>query len=216
MALKLPPPIIQKVQGLRALQYKDSNLLLWDTPCILIPVQMEAYKNLICDTALDGKYKTLHYLTAKLQAKTGVKIINERFGYAETLLDKRKLLEFNMGQFELLGHGKVDILKADFENLDFLFKTNSTYAQEYKSMFGIQKKPVDITMAGMSAGCLEQITGKQLFCLETRCVAKGDTVCEFIIKPLNKWNKKEIVDFKDFLNKDYEKKLMTKWKILTK
>ena len=206
MALSLPPPIIQKVARLRALQYKGSDLVLWDTPCILTPIQMEVYKNFILLKEFGSKCRPLQYLIAKLQAKTGVKIVNEKFGYADTLLDKKRLLDFNVGQFELLGHGKVDIIKLDFESLEFIFKTSSTYAQEYKSLVGLQKFPVDFTMAGLAAGCLEGVCGKQMFCLETRCIAK----------PIDKWNKKQINGFEKFLNKNYENQLATKWKIITK
>lgn len=216
MALNLPNAIVQKVARWQALKYKNDNLVLWDTPCILTPIQMEAYKNLICSKELGINYKVLQYLTAKLQAKTGVNIVNKQFGYAETLQDKKRLLDFNLGQFEMLGLGKVEIVKNNFENLEFIFKADSTYAHEYAAMTGQQKESVDITMAGMFAGCLGEICGQDLFCLEKKCVAKGDTSCEFVIKLTKNWDKKDIKDFSVFLNKDYEKNLLSKWKVFKK
>ncbi len=216
MALNLPPAIVQKVARLRALQYKGDNLVLWDTPCILTPIQMEVYKHLICRQELGEKYNALVYKTAELQGKTGVRIVNKKFGYAESMSDKKRLLDFNLGQLDLLGYGKVEAVKADFVNLDFVIKANSVYAKEYKAMAGTIKEPVDIVMAATLAGGIGEICSKDLYCVETRCIVKGDSFCEFLVKPLEKLDKKEQDQFKRIIKISDKKLLSGEWKVITR
>jgi len=192
MALTLPPPIVQKTLAAKALQFQDGKVYLWDTPCFLDPIQVQTYYHKLIENSCGYEQANrIRYYTAKLQSLTGMKIINNRFGYAETIKEKENLVLFNNGQTEMLGIGKFEWLKIDFENELFICKTVSPFAEDYRRFFGMQKSSIDFWLMGAWAGAIESIVGKKMLNLEGSCIAKGDSHCEFIIKPIEKWDKND-------------------------
>ena len=60
------------------------------------------------------------YSMGKFQSHQGFKMIAERFGYAKSLPDKLKLLEFNLGQSDMIGLVKASVVRADFKKKHFM------------------------------------------------------------------------------------------------
>jgi len=192
MALNLPPLILQKTLATKTLEFKEGKLYLWATPCFIDPIQLQTYYHRLNEHSCGyKKANRIRYYTGKLQAMTGMKIVNQRFGYAKTISDKKRLLLFNAGQTELLGLGKFQWQKIDFKNELFMCNTISPFAEEYKRFYGMQKNPVDYWIMGTWAGTIESLTGKKMLGLEGSCIAKGDRYCQFIIRPVDKWNKSD-------------------------
>lgn len=192
MSVNLPSPIMQKVARFKSLQHKDGKFLIWGNPAFIDPVYIQLYYHKLVESHTGFEHSNrVRYYTAKFQSMIGMKIINERFGYAKTLGDKKKILNFNMGQSEVLGLGKFEVAKQDFNNNVFIIRSKvSPFADEYKRFFGVQKNPVDYWISGCLAGIIESLIKKQVLCLETSCVASGNTFCEFMIKPEDQWDKK--------------------------
>ena len=128
--------------------------------------------------------------------------------------DKEDLLKFNMGQLELLGYGSHEISKIDFKKNLYIFKTSSASASSFKNLFGLQKLSKDVYLSGMWAGALEAISGENVVCIETSCVAKGNQYCEFITKSAASWDKATKTKNKYLFNSTQEKKMLDKWKII--
>ncbi|MFZ5955866.1 MAG: V4R domain-containing protein [Nanoarchaeota archaeon] len=215
MVLKLPP-LVSKVQGLKELKYdSEGSLLLWNTSVIISPVQVNLIKTKLYEEFSETESNKIEYFVGKIQAKTGMQIINKKFGYAKTISDKKKLVIFNNGQFELLGQGRFKIVKQDVKTGTVVTKTKSQYAREYKTLFGVQKKSVDYFMAGLWAGTIEQIYGKTSACIETQCIAKGDEECEFLIKSIENFNQNEVSSKDSFIfEKNTEERIKKSWKLL--
>ncbi|MFX1451197.1 MAG: V4R domain-containing protein [Promethearchaeota archaeon] len=78
------------------------------------------------------------------------------------------------------GWGLVEIQDIDIEN-------GMMRALVKRSLIGsgkhLEPEPQDYIPAGVFAGIMEYITKMKLTCEEVKCVAKGDNVCEFIVKP---------------------------------
>ena len=207
MALKLPPKLpklLEKVIRFGALQWKDGKLLLHGIPVFIALASTIILQQKILDNVC-GKSMTcsIMYSLAKLQAKQGTAVMMERFGYAHKIEDKKKIFEFNMGQSDVLGSGKLIGIKLDFNKQIFIIKSKSTFAEEYKRTFGLETHPVDYFLRGSLAGGLEPLVNKKMLCIETKCVAQGNPYCIFVIKPIEKWDKKTLkkenikdVDFK--------------------
>ena len=160
MVFNPPSALMQKVARFKALEHKDGKVLLWGVPCSVDPIYLQIYMyKLIINNSSNEIANSIRYHTAI----EGMKIVNERFGYAETIQDKKKLLEFNTGQTEVLGLGKFEIIKMDFENKLFIVKTiKSPFAEEYKRFFGIQKKAVDYWVMGMWTGAIETLVDTEM------------------------------------------------------
>lgn len=211
------PPILEKTLRFNALKYEDNGLfLLWGTPCIIDPIQMKLYEDFLLKKELGfQKAAATIYNIAKLQAFMGVNIICKRYGYAETINEKLNLLNFNIGQFELLGQGKFTKEIVDFKNNIFIYTSNSQYAKEHSSFLGLQKQPVDHFVAGLWAGCIEAIIGTPMVCIETKCIATGSNICEFVIKAASAWDKKlsSVKNNKLLFDQKYIKDIKKDWKV---
>ena len=83
--------------------------------------------------------------------------------------------------FEIYGLGALEIL--DLNNKDkkaILRIKDSSIAQEQLKK-SKEKKPVCIMTAGILAGLFTYIFGKDVDCVERKCVAQGQEYCEFEI-----------------------------------
>lgn len=210
-----PPPLLQKVLRFKSMEHKDGKFLLWGTPCLISPLNVTVFlfkflgENYGFDTA-----KECMYFTGKFQAKLGIYIINKRFGYAKTILDKRRLLEFNTTQTEVLGLGQWHWKRMGLgtDNI-FIVYGISPFAEMYKRLFGMSKDVVDYFHMGIAAGGIEATVTEKMVCIEETCVAKGDSYCQFITKPIDQWDRNDkLVKQNKFLfeKSDLDKKLQEK------
>lgn len=60
---------------------------------------------------------------------------------------------------------------------------NSSEAESHRRLFGVASAPACCHLVGYSSGWASGVLGMQLLTIETRCVAKGDAVCELETLP---------------------------------
>lgn len=200
MAFNPPPAILQKIMAFKALRHENGQFLFFNIPSTILPVQTSVYlcRSLIKQFGEEAAQKIL-YDTARFQANMGMKIVNERFGYAESFGDKKKLLEFNLGQLAVLGLGEFRITRIDLMTNDMLIEGSCPFAEEYKRIFGLQKNPVDVYVAGVLAGGGSAMVGENLITMETSCIAQGKKQCEFVIKSVSRLTGDEKKEFSHLL-----------------
>ena len=75
---------------------------------------------------------------------------------------------------------KVKVMNVKRHHAVFHLK-NPFICEQYKKLFGSSKKPIDYYLAGLFAGASHEIIAGKVKCIETKCVAKGDEYCEFVI-----------------------------------
>ena len=189
MAFKPPPAILQRVLRFKAMKHESNGgITLWGIPSVLSMLYPLVYLQRLLEKQLGPKEAaSILYAQASFQSQQGFRMVSERFGYAKSLPDKKKLLEFNAGQGEMIGRGKFEWKLMDFDKGMFISTGFSTTAVEYKRFFGMQKNPVDHYMRGAINGYVETVLGKKTFTAEKRCIAKGNKFCEFVTKPVEKW-----------------------------
>lgn len=82
--------------------------------------------------------------------------------------------------FDIYGFGKMEIIELDNKKANAIVRiTDSTMAREYLKTKAKSKTPVCTITSGVLAGMFEYILGKDVDCIEEKCVAKGDDFCEF-------------------------------------
>lgn len=184
--------MLQRVLGFRALEHREGKLFLWNTLATLwsLPVLSYFWKLLEHQCGEKTSCEIL-YNTGRFQALQGMGRINKRFGYAKKIHSKKKLVEFNLEHSELLGLGRFNLIISDFKKERFVIAGRSSFAEERKRLFGIQKKACDHYLRGCGTGIFEYTLGKKMFCLEKRCVVMNHKRCEFVIKPEERWDKKD-------------------------
>ena len=89
------------------------------------------------------------------------------------------LLHEELVQLAERGFGNVRVLRLDLKEGILLEIDNSYNAFTY----GKVGKPVCHTLAGVLAGGAKAVIGGDWECVENKCVAAGDGVCEFELKP---------------------------------
>ena len=192
MVFKPPPAILQRVMKFKAIKHKDGKFLLWDIPCFISELYTFIYlQRLIEDGMGSRKASSIIYSMGFLQAGKGLKMVVDRFGYAKTIQDKKKLMDFNLGQSEMVGIGSLECVRADFEKEVFIFRGRSPIGEEYRKFFGTQRAPVDHFLRGCLGSMVEWVTKKRCLCIETQCVAMGKRYCEFVVKPVPGWDRKD-------------------------
>jgi len=193
-----PSEILQKSQLFKSLRHENGKFLMWEAPCTIDPILFQIYyQKLIEKHCSKEEANRIRYYVAKAQASYGSEVMDKKYGFTKSLKTKKEILDFDSGQTELVGIGKFDLTRADFEKNVFISRTKSPYAEVYKMFFGLQKDCVDFWLMGIWAGGIEPIVKEKLACFETMCTAKGNQYCEFIIKPLKSWSRS------DFLVKKY-------------
>jgi len=194
MAFKPPPAILQRVMRFKSIQHKNGKLLLWNIPAILIPAYSFIFLQRLMENDVGRrKASSVLYALGKFQSIQTFKMVSERFGYAKTINDKRKLLEFNTGQSEVAGLGTGKWIRIDLKNKVFILRGRSTIAEEYRRFFGLQKLPVDYFIRGCLAAYAEAVSeAENLFCIETSCISMGKKHCEFVIKEKTSFDKNEV------------------------
>jgi predicted hydrocarbon binding protein len=192
MAFNPPPKILQKVLGFRAIKYEDGGLSIWGIPMTFNILSIEVLmQKLMSDGCNPSKIMEILYNLGRAQAYHATKTLCERYGYSKTISDMKKLLEFDTGQMDLIGRGRFEWTRMDFENCTFHVRGKVPFAVQYRKIYGMQKKPVDHFMRGIGAGAVEYLTKRKVLCIEMQCLACGKEECLFVIKPVEAWDKKD-------------------------
>jgi hypothetical protein len=81
----------------------------------------------------------------------------------------------------IAGWGKSELVQFDESSLTGTFRTeNALVGSSFK---GQVSSPVDHIWRGLTAGGLTAVFGQDIDWIETKCIATGQPVCEFIFKP---------------------------------
>lgn len=170
------------------IKYDDKgHLTIMKTPAFIFSLNLLV----IMQNALLKEYKEkggiMFYNMLRVQSQMGARIMRNRFGF-----DKETGLKQQLGHSQLIGAGSLEFVKLDTKNDEYIIKSSSNFAEEYKKVFGLQKEPVDILLRGGLAGMVQGHTNnKNIICIETSCIATGKQVCEFAIKDKKKFNLKD-------------------------
>ena len=206
MTFTPPPAILQKVLGFKEFEHKNGKLMIHGLGGSFMPYASTIFFLKLLEEKF-GKDNTanIFYTIGKLQGSQTFELVTQKFGMIKTLRDKIKLLKFNAGQSDVAGNGHFEWVRLDFKKNIYIGKGTSPYAQEYKKLFGIQKKGIDFFMVGQVAGIIEEVTKIKMQAFETSCIATGKKFCEAIVFP-----KKSIAKYrfhKNFRNfKEYNLK----------
>lgn len=122
------------------------------------------------------------YLAAKEHTKTYVIYMIEKSKIAQiaskTGLGKRYITEQVVQILTQFGYGKATIEKIGEEEM-IVSLENSVIGVQYEN----SEKPVCTHIAGLIAGGATAIDKREYDCEETECIAKGDPVCRFVVRP---------------------------------
>lgn len=124
--------------------------------------------------------ENLIYFSAKSFGKNWFKSMDGSYG-----LKIKDIMKWGPDIISLAGWGKVIVRKKkDSEKAILVTLEKSVNAEIY----GTSKRAVDHLFRGMVCGAWSYVYGEDLEAFETKCTSKGDKICEFIIKPKDKFD----------------------------
>jgi predicted hydrocarbon binding protein len=124
---------------------------------------------------LSAKNHTEEYLKVVLKKSTVARFAS-RFKWG-----REKITEKASNILTEYGFGKLEVDKLDLDGKSIAIMKNSCIAKAYRE-HGKTKVPVCSYIAGLLAGGATTINGKNYDCRETKCIAKGDKHCEFVLE----------------------------------
>ena len=65
---------------------------------------------------------------------------------------------------------------------------DSYEAEQHLLHLGTAEEPVCWSLTGFASGYMSYCNGKPIYCIESRCVGRGDPVCQIIGKPEEEWS----------------------------
>jgi predicted hydrocarbon binding protein len=198
-------PITREIIESGILNFYLGELLVWDIPCEISPINNTILLNYIKEKFPKISMNELYYQLGKMQSHRGNKIMIKKFGFKKD----KKLMVDSFGKSEILGTGIFEFLEFDLKNKKFtVINPISPYANQYLKMFGKRKNAVCHHQRGLCAGSFQAFfEDTEMVCIETSCIAKGDKACIFTIKPKNQWNTKNPIVKKQLIKHKIPKKI---------
>ena len=170
------PEFFKKALFSRQLYYEKGRLIIAGRPGDLVPSDvMVFYTHELLNSA---KGKKILYDSGYVQGKKALDIIKGKMGAIKT-----KLVKLGIETLSITGWGEFKAKVIDLKKGYGVFHLyNPSVAEMYRNKYGVSKTPMDYYLAGLFGGAGSVLMGEKKKCIETKCVAKGDPYCEFVIK----------------------------------
>lgn len=183
----------------------QGNLLIWDSPGMLLPINTIILINKIKQEYPKITMDELYYQMGKMQSHRGHELLVKKYGYEPNQI----FMEEGFGKSELLGMGIFEFIDFDPKNKSFtIINMTNPYAHQYLKTFGKQKHAVCHYLRGLCAGNFQPFwENTEMLAIELSCIAKGDPACVFKIIPKNKWNLKDPIVNKQIIRNRFPKKI---------
>lgn len=157
----------------REVEFEQGQITVLKNRFMLIPVDLLAAitKDMSTD---EQKTKWLYKTTKQVFREKFARVVREKYS-----MDKKKLFNWIASVAELAGYGRVEIVDYDEKNMRGIARIyNSAICTELKPT----TKAVGHIFRGMTAAAAEAAYGVEGDCIETKCIAKGDEYCEFVVR----------------------------------
>jgi len=92
-----------------------------------------------------------------------------------------KLLRLSEARFMMSGFGIMETTEIDIENMEFTVKIE--HCIECEILEGLKKPSGSQLIKGILEGWFSGLTGIDMIAYEEKCISRGDTHCQFKIKP---------------------------------
>ena len=163
------------------IDFSEGHLKLFDQSMVMFPTTtyVNFHKKLV---ALGEKGRRLIYDIGWEQIKAVFSVFEKQYKITE--MDRERFTNLFAPTIKTCGWGDVKIEQMKFEKGEetIYVIANNPFAQLYKKIHGQQEKGVDDYLLGLFAGGTYSLCGKKVSAKETKCIAKGDQRCEFIVK----------------------------------
>lgn len=166
--------VFKKLMFARQISFEEGKITMLNQPIIIAPLYL--FVNFKKD--LESKYSVeeTDKIIYNASKETGIKYVNLLKKHFK--MSKVDMIKWAANSITLSGWGKVIVVKVDATACRSILQvTDSWFAREY----GKSTRPVDVILQGFFAGGATEVFGKNVECKETKCISKGDRICEFVM-----------------------------------
>jgi len=165
----------KKLMFARQISFEEGKITLLSQPIFITPAQtfISLYKHLIDELGIN-KANEILYNASKDAGLKYTSAIKKSYS-----MSKVDMIKWAANSITLSGWGKVNVVKVDGQqNFAVITVNESTFAK----LWGKSSGPVDVILAGFFAGGESAVFEKNIDVEETKCIAKGDSNCVFVVK----------------------------------
>ncbi|MFH1751901.1 MAG: 4-vinyl reductase [archaeon] len=162
----------------KSLEFKDGEISLLKNPALLLPVNVVC--SMIHELIQEDNYAVAYHM---IYSGTKLGVISYSHELVKNFhLKKQELMKIFLQIAALAGYGKIDVKNVDYKlKRAIIHATESPVAQTYVKEYGRSKFFVDVINAGFFAGVFSILFEENVDCIELKCIARGDSECEFIV-----------------------------------
>jgi len=176
--------VLKKLLFARQIKFEEGKIVLFNQRINMVPVY--SFATLQMEIEKIGKEEIIYQSMKKLGRQWTTDL------QREYKTKHRAVIEWGINVVTLAGYGTVEIIKDSVEKKAavYLLKDSSMVDYILKNKIKV-KHPVDHMFRGMLAGTYCTLYNMDMDCVETKCRAKGDKVCEFVVKERSKFDLKD-------------------------
>ncbi|MHA2329825.1 MAG: V4R domain-containing protein [Candidatus Hodarchaeales archaeon] len=174
--------VVKKLIFARQLKMEEGKIELLRQPVVISPISAFVIQQKELEKALGPKKAaSTIYNGIKMGSIEYNKEIRDFFK-----MKGRELTDWQCNSVTLSGWGLVKVLRFNPQLRESVIVVeDSTFAKSY----GKSNHPVDNIIAGFAAAKMIVEFGEDMECVETKCISKGDRICEFVSGPREKIEK---------------------------
>jgi predicted hydrocarbon binding protein len=164
------------------IQKKQKELFLFGEQLSVLDVRSFYYLKKELETSVKNPHELLYNAGKEAVQKMQNSFVRFLGDSAQLLMsDSENALNEFIEVLNYLGLGEISIPKSNSKTIKFIVK-HSAEAQEYVNLKEKSRSPVCYALAGIFAGVCEGILRSPVECKETKCIAQGSDICEFVIQ----------------------------------
>ena len=167
------------------LRIENGNFMFLNEFFVLIPVKSFLKLREMILKEMGTKGNDILKKMGRYQVSHAVKRYSKTIGFEK--LDIVKMTDFGVNVMNLMGQGNYKFLSFDEKNFKIIVVSkNIPTAKEYLLIYGKSREPIDSFICGIWEEAFARVLNKEMICVETKCIAKGDRICQFEIYPAKK------------------------------
>lgn len=159
------------------IKFEKGSITIFGRPSSLLPT--DSFVNLQKQLEKAGHENSIYY-ASKESGRLWFEEMNRTYS-----LKGKDVIMWGSNIVTLAGWGEAVITKRDDAEKVIVFNLKNSMTVK---IYGPTDHAVDHLFRGLLCGAMSAIYKVDLDCVETQCVAKGDPICEFLVKPSEKFD----------------------------
>ena len=184
--------IVKTVIGQKAISFENGRFVMMGVLGMPLPISsIINFYNLGYKKDRRFLQDSIYYV-GKAQCSAALTYTHEVYGYS-----MKDTFDSICQQVQLIGGGIMEVSGINLDTRVMILKNNnSPFAEQFKKLCGTRKEGVCHFLRGICAALFEEIVRhevkkeQEMVAIEMKCIAKGNPMCVFEVRPRDRWDMK--------------------------